>query len=404
VKATPKAISATLFLCLFAAQAGAIALAPVLVEVARDLDVSTAAAGQLRTVAGLAAGAAALVLGRLGTRVGLGRQLLGGSILLASGSVLSAVAPGIVFLAVSQVPVGAGIGVLTTAATLAAAEWVSLEHRSAVLSWTLLGQPFAWIVGMPLLGTAGEVSWRCAWLAFPLVAALLAAAAVAGRRGTAPASTAPTRLREALAAPEVRRWLAADALANTGWAGTLVYAGAFFVQSYETSAATTGVLLAICAAANVAGNATLRRFADGEPWRRLVGLTLLLATAVLAFGNVSTSPVLSVALLAAGAFAAGGRALVSSAYGLSLPADIRAGATAMRSATMQFGYFTGSLVAGAALAWGGYPALGTVMSALFLAAVLAVKPVASSRSDGRTSSLRRARSSRPRLLRARAAR
>jgi predicted MFS family arabinose efflux permease len=371
---TPKAVSAILFLCLFAAQAGAIALSPLLVEVARDLDVSTTAAGQLRTIAGLVAGAAALAMVRFGTRLGLGRQLLGGSLLLALGSLFSAAAPGFVLLAVGQVPVGAGIGVLTTAGTIAAGEWVPPDHRSTVLSRALIGQPFAWIVGMPLLGVAGEASWRCAWLVFPLFAALLAAVAVARRRGAAPAQSAPTRLRVALAAPEVRRWLAADALANTGWAGTLVYAGALFVQSYGTSAAATGVLLAIGAAAYVAGNTALRRFADAEPWPWLLGLALQLAVAVFAFWSFRSSLALSTALFAAAAFAAGGRALLSSAYGLSLAPEIRSGATAMRSATMQFSYFTGSLAAGTALALGGYPALGTTVGVLFLAAALVVRP------------------------------
>ena len=41
------AVGVALFLCLFAAQAGLIVLTPVLSEVADDLDVSTAAAGQL---------------------------------------------------------------------------------------------------------------------------------------------------------------------------------------------------------------------------------------------------------------------------------------------------------------------------------------------------------------------
>jgi hypothetical protein len=45
-----RSVSAVLFLCLFAAQLGLIALSPVLVEVAGDFGVSTAAAGQLRTV------------------------------------------------------------------------------------------------------------------------------------------------------------------------------------------------------------------------------------------------------------------------------------------------------------------------------------------------------------------
>ena len=365
-----RAVSAVLFLCLFAGQSGAIALSPVLAQVARDLDVSTAVAGQLRTIAGLVAGVTALALGRLGTRVGLGRQLLAGSILLALGSLASAAAPGIGLLAVAQVPVGAGIGILTTAGTLAAAEWVPRERRAATLSWALIGQPAAWIVGMPLLGAAAERSWRYAWLVFPLAAALLAAAAAAGRSGAPPAQTAPPRMRAALAAPGLGRWLAAEVLTNTAWAGTLVYSGALFVESYASSTAVTGMVLALGAGAYVSGNLAFRRLADRELRRPLVGLALALAVATAAFGAVRPSLVASTALFAAAAFAAGGRTFLSSAFGLAAPPEFRPGAIAMRAASMQFGYFTGSLAAGAALAVGGYAAFGATIGALFLSAAL----------------------------------
>jgi predicted MFS family arabinose efflux permease len=378
-----RAVSAVLFLCLFAAQAGAVTLSPVLVEVARDLEVSTAAAGQLRTIAGLVAGVAALALGHLGTRVGLGRQLLGGSILLALGSFVSAAAPGIGLLAVGQVPLGIGIGTLTTAGTLAAAEWVPAERRTAVLSWALIGQPCAWILGMPLLGVAAQGSWRYAWLALPLPAALLAAAAVARRRGVPRAQATPARMRAALAAPAVGRWLAAEVLTNTAWAGTLVYAGALFIQSYRTSVAATGGLLATGAGAYVAGNLTLRRLAGGQPLQWLARLALLIGTAITGFGVFRTSLATSLVLFAAAGFAVGGRTFLSSAFGLSLPPELRPGVMAMRAASMQFGYFTGSLVAGGALALGGYPAFGLAMGGLFLGAALILSRPQRSRAEGR---------------------
>jgi len=365
-----RAVSAVLFLCLFAAQAGAIALSPVLAEVARDLDVSTATAGQLRTIAGLVAGVTALALGRLGARVALGRQLLGGSMLLALGSLASAAAPGIGLLAAAQVPVGAGIAILTTAGTLAAAEWVPRERRAATLSWALIGQPAAWIVGMPLLGAAGERSWRWACLAFPLAASLLAGAAVARRSAAPRTSAAPARLRAALEAPGLARWLAAELLANSAWAGTLVYSGALFVESYGASTAVTGVVLALGAGAYVAGNLALRRLADGEPRRLLVGLALALAAATALFGAWRPSIVVSTALLSAAAFAAGGRTFLSSAFGLAARPELRPGAMAMRAASMQFGYFAGSFAAGVALALGGYTALGATGGALILSAAL----------------------------------
>src|SRR5215216_1082350 len=82
-----------LFLSLFAAQAALVGLTPILPQVAAELGVSTAAAGQLRSISGLAAGIAALAMGPLARRVGLRDLLAGGLSGLGAGSVLGAIAP-----------------------------------------------------------------------------------------------------------------------------------------------------------------------------------------------------------------------------------------------------------------------------------------------------------------------
>lgn len=352
-------------MALFAAQAGAIALSPVLAEVASDLHVSTAWAGQLRTIAGLVAGVTALALGRVGARIGLRRQLLAGAVLLGVGALAGAAAPGLALLAVAQVPVGAAIALLTTGGTLAAAAWLPAERRASALSWALVGQPAAWIVGMPLIGFVAAGSWRYAWLALPLPAAVLAAVAVARRPEEPRPTAASVPLRAVLGPHELRRWLGAELLANTAWAGTLVYSGALLVESYGASTELTGILLATGAAAYVAGNFLSRKLVqqsrDVLPW---FGLALA-ATTVL-FGSVRPSLALSAGLFAAAAFAAGGRTFLSGTLGLSAPPELRPGAMALRAASMQFGYFVGSFVAGAALAIGGYAALGSALAALHL--------------------------------------
>ena len=83
----------TLFTALFAAQAALIAMSPVLAQAADDLDVSTATAGQLRTVTGVAAGVTALLVSVGLVRLELASQLLLSSVLLALGSLASAAAP-----------------------------------------------------------------------------------------------------------------------------------------------------------------------------------------------------------------------------------------------------------------------------------------------------------------------
>jgi predicted MFS family arabinose efflux permease len=379
-----RAVSVALFMSLFAGQAALVAMSPVLVKAASDLHVSTAAAGQLRTLTGLSAGITALLLGSVAGRIGLGRQLLGASLLLALGSLASAAAPSFALLALAQLPVGIAVAVLTTAGTLAAAEWVSPDLRTRTLSWALVGQPAAWIVGMPLIGLVGEHNWRYGWLALPLVAAVAAAALVAPRAARPAGGVRPTRTRAVLDDRLLVRWLASELLANAAWAGTLVFSGALYSESYGTSAGMTGVLLAVAACAYVAGNLTCRRFAQHEPRRALVVLAVLLAITDGLFGIVRLDALFSTALFSSAAFLAGGRALIASGFALATAPDLRPATTSLRAATMQFGYFVGSIAGGLALAVGGYGALGVTMGLFFLsaAAVLVQRPIAVPRRRG----------------------
>jgi predicted MFS family arabinose efflux permease len=369
-----RSVTGALFLCLFAGQAALIAMSPVLADAASDLHVTTATAGQLRTITGLAAGITALGLGTVTARVALGRQLLAASALLALGSLASAVAPTFVLLAVAQLPVGVAVAVLTTAGTLAAAEWVPPEQRTRVLSWALVGQPAAWIVGMPLIGLVGERSWRYGWLALPLAASGLAAILVAWRGRRPPVRTPPRRTstRAAISDRGLACWLVSELLANAAWAGTLVYAGALLAESYGTSSTTTGCLLAVAAFAYVAGNLTCRRLVRRESRQILVLLATFLALADGLFGAVRLDAVTSTALLSIAAFGAGGRTLISNAFALATPPEMRPTVTSLRAATMQFGYFGGSIVGGCALAIGGYGALGAAMGLIFLGAAAAL--------------------------------
>jgi predicted MFS family arabinose efflux permease len=371
------AVSIALFLTLFTSQSGVIALSPVLTKVAGDLGVTASTAGQLRTISGLAAGFTALMLARIARRLSLRSLLLAGTGLVAAGSVMSSGAPTFSLLALAQVVVGIGIAVLLTSATTAAAEWVPEEHRARVLSWALVGQPAAWIVGMPLIGALGELSWRYGLLAIPVLGSALAAFALAGRPRTAPIDR-NVGLGAALAQAPVARWAAAELLASAGWTGTLVYSGALFVDSYGTSPVVTGLVLAAAATAFVAGNVAFRSLVGVDDRRVIVVLSLLLAGLLPVFGAVRPGLAVSGVLMAAAAFLAAGRMLMGNAYGLRTAPNQRLAVMSARAAANQFGYFVGAGIGGAALAAGGYPGLGLALGGLFAVAVLplaTIRPV-----------------------------
>ena len=365
----PRAVGLALLAALAASQAALVVLNPLLPDVASDLGVSVATAGQLRTVSGLAAGIAALTAGLWATRVGLRGLLLGGVVTLAIGSLVSAVAPDFPLLIAAQVVAGFGIGISYSAAVAATAEWSTATERSRVLAIALLGPPLAWIVGMPLVGIVGELSWRLAWLVVPVCMALVAIVLLLGRPATPPAD-ARAGLRVVLGYPGVLRWSTGELLAFSGWAGALVYVGALLVDSYDLSIAATGLALGFGALIYVPGNLLFRRWIDAYSRRLLVVLALSAAATVVVLYAVRLSVWFTVAAFAALSFIAGGRTLAGSARGLGLAPELRLGVTGVRTAALQSGYFVGAAVGGIALAGSGYSAVGLTFAALFVGAAI----------------------------------
>ncbi len=357
-----------LFLCLFAVQAAVIALSPVLAEVAADFDVSTATAGQLRSVSGLVAGLTAVAMGRLSRRLGLRELLLAGLAVLAAGSLLSAAAPVFAVLAAAQVAVGAGIAMVLSGGLAAAAEWSAPQQRARVLSWALLGQPFAWIVGMPAIGLLGGLNWRWGWLAVPFLASAAAFAAVAVRRGDESREPPVGAWRLLRRDRVVAGWALGELFAWSAWAGTLVFAGALFVESYGASTATAGFLLGLAAVAYLPGNLLARRHVESSARLLVAAVPPLAAAIVLLFGAWRPALGLSAALLALLAFVAAARTIAGSALGLEVCSQRRVFAMRIRTAATQFGYLLGSALGGIALAAGGYAALGAVFAVMFLLA------------------------------------
>src|SRR5437763_15508330 len=174
-------VGLVLFLCLLAAQAGVLALSPILHDVARDFHVSTATAGQLRSFSGVVAGLAAIAMARVARRLGLRDTITGGLAFLAVGSVLSAIAPHFAVLAIGQVFIGLCLAVILSAGLAAAGEWAPAEKRSRVLAWALVGPPSAWIIGLPIIAAVAGHDWRYAWLALPFAASIVAFVAIRTR-------------------------------------------------------------------------------------------------------------------------------------------------------------------------------------------------------------------------------
>jgi len=364
--------SPVLFLCLFASQAGLLVLSPVLPDVAREFGVSTAMAGQLRSLSGLAGGATAVLLAMASRRPGLRDLLTAGALLLGAGSALSAAAPSFAVLAVAQGVAGIGVGLLVAAGIAAAGEWPEAAERPTVLAWAIAGMPAAWITGMPAVGVLAGVSWRAAWLVPAVVG--LATAALVRRRPKDHASSSSARPVGAWRNPDVARFAFGELLANAAWASVLTYSGALLLDSYGLSPALVAFGLGGMAVAMVPGTFLARRHAARPTAALLGGLTAFQAAAVVVLGELRPSPGVTLCVLAAMAFVNGWQSMVASAFGMDAAPEDRVAAMSMRAAANQFGYLLGAAAGGLALALAGFAGLGIALGCMFAAAVLVHVP------------------------------
>lgn len=371
--------SVVLFLALFASQAGVLVMAPILSDVAAEFGVSIAEAGQLRILAAPLAAVVAIAAGRALSRYSP-RALIGaGSALLAVGSLASAAAPTFTFLAIAQIPMWAGIAVLLAAGIAATASWTAPERRTRVISHAFAGAPAAWIVGMPIIGLVASIDWRLAFVALPLPAALLAGLAVLARPGDGPIASPVSSVLGLLAVGPARRWALGELFANSAWAGTLVYSGVLFTETYGTTSAETGVALALVAVAYLAGNRWGGTVSAPAARGAMLQGSVAAALAVALTWSLTVSLPITVALFAAAAMITARRMVAGTVYGFAVAGELGREVGTVRATTTQIGYLIGSLAGGIAIAIGGLGVLSVVYAALFLGATLPYVTVRSAR-------------------------
>ena len=355
-------------MCVFTSQAAVLVLSPILVKIAEDMDVSTALAGQLRIFAAPVAALVAVLLARYGGRYPLRTILVGSATLVAVGSVASAAAPSFLVLALGQLPLWMGVAGLVAGGIGAAGVWSTPEARTRVVAQALAGAPAAWVVGMPLIGAVAGASWRFAFLVVPLPSAIVTVALVLASR---PSDTArdsaslPALLRE----PGAKSWALGELLAMSAWAGTLVFSGALFIETYGTSPGVTGLLLAAVAVAYLGGNALGGYIRGNCRLRRgLARANVLAAAAIAATWILTPNVFVTLGIFAAAGVVVAARTVFGTSYGFALAGERKLEVGAARAAITHVGYLVGSALGGLAFAVGGRDVVGIAFSLLFLAA------------------------------------
>ena len=135
---------------------------------------------------------------------------------------------------------------------------------------------------MPLVGLAGEVSWRLAFVVFLFRRQCSPGSHWRRALPTAPPGQPVRRSATCVRRASARRWALGELFANSAWAGTLVFSGALFTEVHGMSPTATGLGLAAVAGAYLLGNllAGPARFAQRAASRCRDGLLASVAVAL----------------------------------------------------------------------------------------------------------------------------
>ncbi|MER6361748.1 MFS transporter [Kitasatospora sp. NPDC001527] len=164
----------------FAVGTDAFVVAGFLPELAADLGVPTATAGQAVTVFAAAYALLSPVLATLTARLPRRRLLVGALVGLGAANLASALAPDFGVLLASRVAAAAAAAAFTPNAGAVAASLVRPERRARALAVVVGGLTVATALGVPLGGVVGEwTGWRWALGAVAGLALLVAGAVAA---------------------------------------------------------------------------------------------------------------------------------------------------------------------------------------------------------------------------------
>jgi MFS transporter, DHA1 family, inner membrane transport protein len=358
-------------------QTAIVIISPLAVAISDEFDVSVSLSGQLRTVSALISAFLAPFVGLMSDRIGRRPIMLLGLLSILSFGLASTVAPTFALLMAAQSIAGFGIASLLSSGYAVVADSFPPERRPWAVGIISIGQPMAWVVGLPLIGVVADgFGWRWSFVAVPVVFSLIGflflrfIPASGGRsRPSDPGQRPLASLGSILRSRSPRSWILAELTAYSGWAGTLVFLGAYYISVHERSTSLTGILLSLTALAFVAGSLLSSRVVTGIGIKPTIGLGATVSALALVMTMAVTPGVwVSLALLMIFGLMQGVRGAAASVLGLMQSPEHQGAMMGFRASVVQLGYVLGGLVGGVLLAVGGYTLLATVFGVLIVLA------------------------------------
>lgn len=357
----------------FLVSGAATAIAPFLLDMARDLGTQLAAVANLVAVLSVAWGVMSLAAGAASDRLGR-RPILVAAVLVLGASRIGLAAAGSYGAAVAwQVAGGLGGGSFMGTVFATVSDHVGPAARGRALGWVITGQSLSLVFGVPAFTFIGSLlGWRGA-IAVQAAATLLTAVAVwlvvprATPRPAAERRPPPPVLR--LLRPRVLALLAAGTMERGCFAGMAVYLATYLLTSYGVSLSGLAVGLALTAVGNLAGNVLGGHLADRLPGRALTFAATSVLTGVLALPLMLWQPGLAGSIALGFAYslanATGRPALLVALSEVS--SEARGAVLGLNITTGSLGWIGAAGVGGWLIARFGFASLGVVTAAAALA-------------------------------------
>ena len=349
---------------MFLAQLVGLMLAPLLVALSDEFDVSVAAAGQLAAVTFGAWAVSVITVGPISDSFGRRPVAVAGLTLLSASVIASSFAPSFEALLGLRILTGLSGGMIPPNSMAAVADVLPPEKRAKAFGILMALASLSSVVGMPLVAVmTGAGGWR---VPFFVIGCLLFVCAVfhwfwypkIERSGPRTFSFI-SRYKQMASISLFRTALAANLLQRMAFYATVSYLAAYLISEHGFSVGETAVPLAIVGIGVVIGSmmagsvAALRRRAQIVAGCAVVGG---LAAFLLFSFDISAWGTVGVALVGITFISIGWPTFL--AISTEISGSSQATAVGMLGASNQMGGVGGAAIGGAVLALGGFSTIG----------------------------------------------
>ncbi|AFK52978.1 MFS transporter [Tistrella mobilis] len=375
---------------LIAAVAGigteAFAVAPLLIDIARDFDMAATDAAFAISAYGLAVAVSAPLFGLFAGHLPRRRLIAAGMVIATIAGIVAATAQSFGMLLAARMLSGLACGAVLPTIYAYVGDMVPFAARGRVMGRVMFGWAITMVTGVPLAGIAAEhLGWRGTLTAAALIILVLAVAVLRlpqppARDAAGPAAGSGhdaasflARLRHAVTRPGVAALLATNLANMVSFYGIYAYIGTA-LRNLEGSGAAAAGAIVLWYGVGLAGSTLNARLVDRVGKDRALTVALaFLAVDMVAMSQSLGRPVAFEATLILWGLAQGTVVTALNTLATERAGTARGLVMALMSAVTYLGISTGTAVLGLVMAAHGFVAVGLTAATISLAGVAAAR-------------------------------